>query len=465
MEEGKNKYKLILISAALIAVLFDICFDGYITVTSFLFFNGLSIILFCTMKNMELLRNKKAFLLAIPIFYLSVCNSYFEYSHYTVFNWIGAYVLLVIMTAKAYGTSDYKSLMIGGNMIEDTHTVLKWGGKNKFKNIGRIFVGLFTAVPVVIIIGVLLSVADKAFSNAVEDIIKNLDISIGSIMWDIICIGFAFAYFCRYFMTLYENRKTDAGKKPHADTVISVSFLTPINFLFLFFCWSQLSYVGVDIREFTTYSNFVREGFFQLLWVTFINFAIILVFTEIMEEKRHKAVDVSLITLCVFTFILILSSFYRLFLYMGNYGFTPLRIEVMTFLIAETVLVFITIKGLAKKRKIFGKFVFMGILGLMVLNIIARPEVSAALNLNMEKNGREYMTTDYYEHTDIPVLIEKYNRTSDLNEKSKIRERIEELMRNYQFEDKDWKDVSIQEIINENMAEKFIGYRIEMIYK
>jgi hypothetical protein len=168
-----------------------------------------------------------------------------------------------------------------------------------------------------------------------------------------------------------------------------------------------------------------------------------------------KAVRISLITLCGFTFALILSSYYRMYLYINAYGFTPLRVEVLTFLSVEVVLVAITVLALARSRvNIIGHFIFFGILSLLVLNVIARPEVSASINHNMKIQDYDYMTIDYYTHTEIPLLVKMYAEETDTKVKAEIAEQINKVT--IEHTNPHWQSYSLQQSVNNKIGLDFV---------
>lgn len=468
--QGKHQIAIGSICAGFLYVL---CFCGiYVRagISSLLFFNGMSFVLYLVLKQLKLIKNPKAFLLAVPIFLLSACNSYFTYSYYNIFNSIGFFVLFSLMTLYAIhgnaGKSNFMALATN-NCFSSTSRVIKSYKGAKYGSLKKVFLGICISLPVLAVIFVLLVTADEAFAKAFEILINWENFNLGSLIWKIIVFCTIATYFCGFYMQLVEQKPFPPYSIPKTDPTIAVSFLTPVNLLFLFFCISQFSYVknGMSIPEFTTYARYVHEAFFQLLAVTFINFAIILVFTEYLRDFSHRTVRFSLITLCVFTFILILSSYYRMYLYITTYGFTPLRIEVLTFLSFETVLVFITIANITKqKMNILHHFVLLGIVGLLTLNVIARPEFAAGINENIKLQSYDYMAVEYYTQPCIPLLIEKYNNEENTERREKIKDRIEDL-----YEDsivpsssvrnprKHWQSISIQEEMNIKAAKDFLN--------
>ena len=86
-------------------------------------------------------------------------------------------------------------------------------------------------------------------------------------------------------------------------------------------------------------------GYFELLFVTIINFSITLYLiykTNLIKE--NKLVKYLVLLLISFTILLIFNSYYRMFLYVGKFGFTNLRLQVILFLLMELLLSEIIIK-------------------------------------------------------------------------------------------------------------------------
>lgn len=469
--------KVTLITAAVVALLFTICFKGADVragLSSLLFFNTVSIGSLIALKITGNLKKKAGILLTLPIFALSCFNAYFEYSRYNIFNCIAFYVLLSAMLMYC---ADIESKLRLDSFLDTVfnrmfHAVgisastalyrKEIDSENAANSVWKITLGLVFSIPVIAIIGTLLANGDDAFYSAVESL---ADFDIGSAVWAVIVFCCVFVYACGYIYRILTNKRRIVFGGADTDKMISVAFLTPVNLLFLFFCYSQLSYIGKgnSITDFTSYARFAHEGFFQLLVVTFINFSIILVFTDILKSRTKGALKVSLCLLCVFTLVLIISSFYRMFLYMNAYGFTPLRIEVISFLTVESLLVFTTLYYLMKSRTdIVQSFVIGGAVTLLALNITARPEFSADLNNRFAKPDYDYMALEYYTHSSIPVLINSYNNTADTEERDAIAFRIRQLYNDTykalktEGYGKHWQSLSIQEQAVQDMAWQFI---------
>ena len=101
-----------------------------------------------------------------------------------------------------------------------------------------------------------------------------------------------------------------------------------------------------------TYAEYAREGFFQLLLVTVINFSIIFFLIYKTDTINENSVLKCLVLILIsFTILLIFNSYYRMYLYMHEYGFTILRTQVILFLLMELIIALLFIKKIISSLK------------------------------------------------------------------------------------------------------------------
>ena len=454
------RYKIIFTAALITAFLFTLCFKGAdVTagLSSVIFFNVTAIGGLVVLKLFDRLKKKAGMLILLPIALLSAFNAYYEYSYYNIFNCLAFFVLFTCMMLYCAGIERHpaldsildcifnKMLAAASNAVTESVNI---DGVQLFKAV----IGVAVSMPFIAVIGYLLATGDDAFFDAMSSV---LDIDGWSAVWTAIVFVSIFMYACGYLYKFMYNEKRIVFDGVNTDKTIAISFLTPVNLLFAFFCCSQLRYFFGDtpITEFTTYSRFAREGFFQLLIVTFINFSIILVFTDILKAKTKGALKGSLVMLCVFTLVLILSSFYRMYLYINAYGYTPLRIEVISFLAAETVLVFTTVYALLyNKTNILHTFIIAAAATLISLNVTARPEFSLSLN-----DPKPTDMTVSYTHSELPLLINGYYAAESRADQNEILKKITAL---YEAEKKsvhNWQSANVQKIYIQSETESFFN--------
>lgn len=119
--------------------------------------------------------------------------------------------------------------------------------------------------------------------------------------------------------------------------------LTVLNVVYLLFSIVQFLYLfaNLGIVEDFDYATYARRGFFQLMFVTLINFAIIII-TSLNKRETTKGINIYTkimnMLLIVFTVVMILSSFLRMYLYEQEYGYTFLRLLVYFILVTELIL-------------------------------------------------------------------------------------------------------------------------------
>ena len=133
------------------------------------------------------------------------------------------------------------------------------------------------------------------------------------------------------------------------------SMLATINLVFILFLISEISKLCGNFLKIPNgyiYSSYAREGFFQLLFVTIINFSIILFLlykTDLINNNKIiKGLTLSLI---IFSILLIFNSYYRMFLYIEKFGFTNLRLQVILFLLMELLSLLVILKKILFKLK------------------------------------------------------------------------------------------------------------------
>lgn len=217
---------------------------------------------------------------------------------------------------------------------------------DKFRNV---LIGGIIAIPLLLIVTALLSSADLLFgkmTSRVYDFIFSNNLYLIAMM---VFIGFLACY-----CILCGAAGQTAGKlkvRAKADAVIGITVTTLLLFVYALFCGIQVAYLfnnGLFAlpAEFT-YAEYARRGFFELLAVTCFNILLILFCMNIFRENKLLRYLLSAITAC--TYIMIASSAYRMFLYIGEYHLTFLRLFVLMFLLIDALILAGIIVSLYRK--------------------------------------------------------------------------------------------------------------------
>lgn len=367
---SKNRKKHILIpliSAILIVVVGMLNIDFYFKSVMFPF---LMILISSTIlvKDYEGI-NKKAYLLIIPIVLIIISNLVLKVLKG---NLDGTNQLLNIIVLPLL-ISTYLFMLVRSDFnvsLENMFLVFKLFPKNLFKNLKFIKIDtkkdknekiiniIFGTIIGVFISGLILALltsADAYFDKFLSSIVTNINVDFN--LWYVIKGIIYFVILFAIGINLFKNKEIalKESKMSRVNKTVVTTMLFIVNFVFVLFLISEISKLCgnfLKVPKGYIYSSYAREGFFQLLFVTLINFGIILYLIYktnlVKEDKKVKCLVLSLIAFSIF---LIFNSYYRMFLYMGRFGFTNLRLQVILFLFMEIILFGFIIKKIIRGAK------------------------------------------------------------------------------------------------------------------
>jgi hypothetical protein len=128
-------------------------------------------------------------------------------------------------------------------------------------------------------------------------------------------------------------------EKRTAEPIVAITFTSVLTAVYLIFCTVQIFYLfigGLKLPEGYSYANYARSGYFQLLFVCLLNLVMVLICLHYFRE--HRVLKVILTMICGCTFIMIISSLYRMLLYINAYQLTFTRVLVLWSLLVLTIL-------------------------------------------------------------------------------------------------------------------------------
>lgn len=367
---SKNRKKHILvplISAILIVIVGMLNIDFYFKSVMFPF---LMILISSTIlvKDYEKI-NKKAYLLIIPIVLIIISNLVLKVLKG---NLDGTNQLLNIIVLPLL-ISTYLFMLVRSDFkvsLENMFLVFKLFPKNLFKNLKFIKIDtnkekndkviniIFGTIIGVFISGLILALltsADAYFDKFLSSIVTNINVDFN--LWYVIKGIIYFVILFVIGINLFKNKEIalKESKMSRVNKTVITTMLFIVNFVFVLFLISEISKLCgnfLKVPKGYIYSSYAREGFFQLLFVTLINFGIILYLIYktnlVKEDKKVKYLVLSLIAFSIF---LIFNSYYRMFLYIGRFGFTNLRLQVILFLFMEIILFGFIIKKIIRGAK------------------------------------------------------------------------------------------------------------------
>lgn len=352
-----------IVSALLIVIISNLKIDWYFKTIMFPFFMVLVSSTILVMKNDDI--NKKAFYLLIPIILIIFSNLILILLKGTldenneILNIIVLPILISIYLFSLIN-KNYKIALVNIPLMFKIFPrylfrnlkflKIKTNREKTNKILNAVF-GIIVGIVFSIVILLLLMSADDYFNKFVSKAFISINLDFSKIMQFVIFFIIIFSIGVNLIRNRYIVMKENKIRK--IDHTIIISMLSVINLVFVLFLISEISKLCgnfLQIPKGYIYSSYAREGFFQLLFVTIINFSIILYLlykTNVIKE--NKIIRNLVLILIAFSVLLIFNSYYRMFLYIGKFGFTNLRLQVILFLFMELILFGIIIKKIINK--------------------------------------------------------------------------------------------------------------------
>lgn len=398
-----------LVGAILLGLLFYFCFYDYINIIGLvypLFLVGLYAITWKTMKSQEIVFNKHCLCYVICSFLLAI-STILTTNFFIIFlNTVGIIILYLITLCRCYLAD--KEMGIQGFILTIGKCILgafvcsqfffkhtkgkiriKRGNSEKSKNI---ILGVLLAIVFLVVVLPLLIQADPVFRKIMISPfqaihITNADQIIRGICFifvpAILFYGLMCSCYIRYMET--EEKKYSLWKP---DAVIIMTGI--IGVTYILFCSIQIMYLfgGLfELPEGITYAEYAREGFLQLLWVAVINIALVLLIK--IKCTPSKILNHILLVLSICTGVMIISSAYRMILYVKAYNLTRLRVLVLWFLVLLVFVVGQMIYYIYHTKFRIGKWLFTtALIAYMILSFGRMDYVIAKYNIN----ANEYIT-------------------------------------------------------------------------
>ena len=200
-------------------------------------------------------------------------------------------------------------------------------------------------------------------------------------------IIFSFLYISGFILIFIKEKedkfvKTAEKKSNKVSVFTQNTILILLNIIYLIFSIIQFKYLFISAGKSSNfdYATYARTGFFQLMFVSLINFGILKIGKIEQKEKLNTVLKILLV---VFTLVIIISAVFRMYLYEQEYGYTYLRLFVYFILVTETlILIPILMNLLGKNLNIFKLSLKIIVTMYVILNFINIDLVIAKNNIN-----------------------------------------------------------------------------------
>lgn len=283
------------------------------------------------------------------------------------FNWVGIFLLFfVMMVHQFYEDKEwrfqtyFKNLFlligasIGGIRYPFRHAFEHLVGKSetKKKTVTYIFTGIAIAFLLLTVIFPLLIHSDRVFEMYFGKFISC--IRFGNVFWifvmTVVMTVLCYAFFCALCGDNLE-KDTDVEKN-YCNPIVGITFTAILAVIYLMYSGIQILYLFIGIENGlpgeVTYSAYARSGFWELLFVSMINFVMVLLCVYLFEENRILKGILTIVSLC--TFVMIFSAAYRMCMYVEVYHLTFLRVLVLWFLFLLALIMGGTVFSIYKKQ-------------------------------------------------------------------------------------------------------------------
>lgn len=275
-----------------------------------------------------------------------------------------------------------------------------WKGnfEKKNSNLKYILIGLVCGIPLVCVIMLLLVSADDVFATIFKEVLQLNWIGQGILVFLVFLIAF-----CGFYGVAYGGMKTSLRQIPKkekkGEPVVAITISAMVAVIYLIFCFVQIRYLFLGgiwkLPEEFTYAKYARQGFFQLLFVSLLNYIMVLVGKYRFRENKILRGLLLLISVC--TYVMMASSFYRMILYVKVYHLTFLRIVVLYFLVGLAVLFALLLIALYSDKVKLLKYTMLTATAFYLIFSFAKPDYWVAYyNTTIQPEITGY---DWYEMT------------------------------------------------------------------
>ena len=369
---------------------------------------GVSVLVFAALQAVYLcflLPKKKALLALVPVGVFALNAFISANGMWRLPNLLIALVLYNVMALWLTHNLGLKETLprflqnIGGNMLRAVchfGKPFEWGAeaqKEHLPVIKRVCIGLGISIPILLFLLVMLSMADAIFSHTLARFVDWLSGLMG--IDTLIRIFFGILAGLTLFGILYGAHRDSPArtavlpKVRRGDLMILNIALVSALLIYTLFVAIQFRYLFAppdNLPYGLDFVHYARRGFFELLALTGVNILFILIavwLSKTQTGKGAKLTKILCLYLCTVTVVLLVSSFYRMWLYGSDDGLTRLRFLVFGFLMFEAIGLIATFFYIIRpKFNIIAVYCVIGLTYYLLLNIVPMDRIIARDQIN-----------------------------------------------------------------------------------
>ena len=324
---------------------------------------------------------KKDSRFVIGVMLLIAASTFFTGNEAILFlNWVAEFILVLVLLLHNYaddtdwdfGKYFFESvaaifLSIGRifRPFTDLAAFCKENKKGEDKKGKYVLIGIAIALPLLFILGLLLSSADMVFSDIMGNFLEIITLPENFFGVLVMLVFGFFAAFCGLCYMSEDAKSLTFTKKRNGEPTVAITIMAAISVMYLMFSVIQILYLfvgGFELPDGVTYAEYARTGFFQLLAVCVLNLIAVLLMKKYFRE--NKALNILLLVVSGCTYIMIASSAMRMIMYIQAYHLTFMRVFVLVALFTLAVLLAGVIVSIFKEGFCFFRY------GVAVISIV-----------------------------------------------------------------------------------------------
>ncbi len=257
--------------------------------------------------------------------------------------------------------------------------------------------GLLLGIPLALIFAVLFASADPIFRRGLDELL-GIRIDLGSLggrmLFTFACAWLAVGVLSVSALGIAAVERSSLGAAARTGVVVPTGLgvtealvvLVTIDLVVGAFVGLQVAYLfgGLDTLAAAglTYSDYARRGFFELVAAACLAGAVV-VALETTVASRTRSYRAGLLALLALTAVVLVSAALRLRLYQDAYGWTELRLYVLTTIgvLAAALIVMAALVVLGRMRWLGHGLAVIGVVALVGLNVLAPAAFVAERNV------------------------------------------------------------------------------------
>lgn len=273
-----------------------------------------------------------------------------------------------------------------------------------------IFRGVIFSVPILLIFIGIFASADAVFASYIQDFWQWLGTftDLPRLIQHLIIVGFFTVLFTLFFAAAFWQRfvielRHEIVPRFLTESKVMLSGLVTLFALFLIVQASTLFGGETALRALDiTYSSYARSGFNQLIIAAVLVTGIILTLRAVHGFKADKKLMGLHLVLLGETFLVLISAYTRMFLYIGAYGYTPARIFSLAVMDTMTILLLMLAYNVAKNQsQVIVMRQGLVVLGACALLFTMSSPDAASVALNIRRAAESDNLIDVYQFDDL----------------------------------------------------------------